>query len=83
MQRNIGLPFKVIIVKISGIDGANGRAEDVAERRRIVAASIEFHLFVKLAYVFLSCDKHLSRGVTIRPSLRRSPNRFIIMSEQP
>ena len=67
----------------SGIDGANGRAEDVAERQRIVAASSEFRLFGKIACDFLSCDKHLASGVTIRLSLRRSPNDFVIMSEQP
>ena len=65
----------------SSIDGANGRAEDVAERKRIVAASTEFRLFGKIACDFLSCDKHLISGVTIRLSLRRSPNDFVIMSE--
>ena len=65
----------------SGIDGANGRAEDVAERKRIVAASTEFRLFGKIACDFLSCDKHLISGVTIKPSLRRSPNDFVLMSE--
>ena len=65
----------------SGIDGANGRAEDVAERKRIVAASSEFRLFGKIACDFLSCDKHLISGVTMRLSLRRSPNDFVIMSE--
>ena len=65
----------------SGVDGANGRAEDVAERKRIVAASSEFRLFGKIACDFLSCDKHLISGVTIRLSLRRSPNDFVIMSE--
>ena len=64
----------------SGIDGANGRAEDVAERKRIVAASTEFRLFGKIAFDFLSCDKHLISGVTKRLSLRRSPNDFVIMS---
>ena len=67
----------------SGIDGANGRAEDVAERKRTVAASNEFRLFGKIACDFLSCDKHLISGVTIRLSLRRSPNDFVIVSEQP
>ena len=65
----------------SGIDGANGQAEDVAESKRIVAASTEFRLFGKIACDFLSCDKHLISGVTIRLSLRRSPNDFVIMSE--
>ena len=66
----------------SGIDGANGGAEDVAERKRIVAASSEFRLFGKIDCDFLSCDKYLISGVTIRLSLSRSPNDFVIMSEQ-
>ena len=65
----------------SGIDGANGRAEDVAERKRIVAASSKFCLFGKIACDFLSCDKHIISGVTTRLSLRRSANDFVIMSE--
>ena len=65
----------------SSIDGANGRAADVAERKRIVAASSEFRLFGKIACDFLSCDKHLISGVTVRLSLRRSPNDLVIMSE--
>ena len=66
----------------SGIDSANGWAEDFAERKRIVAASSEIRLFGKIACNFLSCDKHLISGVTITLSLRRSPNDFVIMSEQ-
>ena len=68
---------------LSGIDGADGRAEGVAERKRIVAATREFRLFGKITCDFLSCDKRLISGVTIRLSLRRSPNDFVIMSEQP
>ena len=40
----------------SGIDSANGRAEDVAEHKRIVAASSEFRLFGKIA-----CDFFIMR----------------------
>ena len=67
----------------SSIEAADGRAEDAAERKRIVAASREFQFFGKIACDFLSCDKHVISGVTIRLSLRRSPNDFVIMSEQP
>ena len=67
----------------SGIDGANGRAEDVAERKRIVAVPSEFRLFGKIACDFLPFVKHLNNGATIRLSLRQSPNDFVIMSEQP
>ena len=45
--------------------------------------SRDFRLFGKTAWDFLSCDKHLISGVTMRISLRRSPNDFVIMSEQP
>ena len=38
-------------------------------------------LFGKIACDFLSCDKHLISGVTIRLSMRRSPNDLVIMSE--
>ena len=65
----------------SAIVGANGQAEDVAERKRIVAASIEFRLFDGIACDFLSCDKHLINGVTISLSMRRSPIDFVILSE--
>ena len=36
-----------------------------------------------MACDFLSCDKHLISGVTIRLSRRRFPNDLVIMSEQP
>ena len=36
----------------SGIDGATGRAEDVAKQKRIVAASSELRLFGKYACDF-------------------------------
>ena len=50
----------------SGIDGANGRARDVAEHMRIVAASSQFCQFGKNACDFLSCDKHLISSSIIR-----------------
>ena len=65
----------------SAIDGAGGRADDVTERESLVAASNELKLFGKIACNFLSCDKHLLSGVTIRLSLRRSPNDFVVISE--
>ena len=63
------------------MDGTAGRAVDDAERKRLVAASAELRLFGKIACGFLSCDKHLISGVTARLSLRRSPNDFVVMSE--
>ena len=63
------------------IDGNGMRAEDVTERKGLVAASKELELFVKIACDFLSCDKHLISGVTVRLSIRRSPNDFVVISE--
>ena len=65
----------------SAIDGNGRRAEDVMERKGFVAASNQLKLFGKIACDFLSCDKHLLSGVTIRLSLRRSPNDFVVISE--
>ena len=65
----------------ANVDGTAGRAVDFAERKRLVAASAELRLFGKIACDFLSCDKHLISGVTARLSLRRSPNNFVVMSE--
>ena len=65
----------------SAIDGTGRRVEDVTERKRLVAASNELKLFVKIACDFLSCDKHLLSGVTIRLSLRRSPNDCVVIFE--
>ena len=84
MQRKHGLLVKVMIMKIIHqilMVLVGGRAEDVAERKRIVAASSDFRLFGKNACDFLSCDDHLISGVTIRLSLRRFPNGFVIMYE--
>ena len=65
----------------ANLDGTAGRAVDVAERKRLVAASAELRLFGKIACDFVSCDKHLISGVTARLSLRRSHNGFVVMSE--
>ena len=65
----------------SGIDGANGRAEDVAERKRIVAASSEFRLFGKIACDFFIMRQTSYQRCYNKTSLRRSPNDFVIMSE--
>ena len=65
----------------SAIDGIERRAEDVTERKGLVAASNELKLFGKFACDFLSCDKHLLSGVTIRLSLKRSAKDFVVISE--
>ena len=66
---------------LSAIDGNGRRAEEITEHKGLVAALNELKLFGKIACDFLSCDKHLLSGVTIRLSLRRSPNDFVVMSE--
>ena len=66
---------------LSAFDGNGRRADDVTERKVLVAASNELKLFGKIACDFLSCDKHLLSGVTIRFPLRRSPNDFVVISE--
>ena len=65
----------------ANVDGTAGRAVDVAERKHLVATWAELRLFGKIACDFLSCDKHLISGFTARLSLRRSPNDFVVMSE--
>ena len=67
--------------KPSAINGNGRRAEGVTERKGLVAASNELKLFGKIAREFLSNDKHLLSGVTIRLSLRRSPNDFVVISQ--
>ena len=52
--------------KPSATDGIGRRAENNTERKSLVAASNELKLFGKIACDFLSCDKHLLSGVTIR-----------------
>ena len=83
MPRKHGWLVKVIYYEEnpSAIDGAGRRADDVTERKGLVAASSELKLFGKIVCDFLSCDKHLLSGVTIRLSLRRSPNDFVVISE--
>ena len=66
----------------SGIDGANGRAEDVTERKRIVAASSEFVCLVKLLVIFHHVTNILSAVLQMIFS-ETIFNDFVIMSEQP
>ena len=63
------------------IDGNGRRAEDVREREGLLAASKELRLYGEMARDYLSCDKHSISGLTIRLSLRRSPNNFVDLSE--
>ena len=62
----------------ANMNGTAGRAVDVAERKRLVAASAELRLFGKIACDFLSCDKHLISGVTARLSLSCSPKTLLL-----
>ena len=60
------------------IDGTDGRADDVAARKALVANSQENYFIGKPAKDILTCDKHLLSGVTLRISFRRSTNDFVI-----
>ena len=62
-------------------DGADGRADDVAARKALVANSQENYFIGKPASDILTCDKHLLSGVTLRISFRRSTNDFAVISE--
>ena len=63
------------------IDGTDGRADDVAARKALVANSQENYFIGKPASDILTCDKHLLSGVTLRISFRRSTNDFAVISE--
>ena len=63
------------------IDGTDGRADDVAARKALVANSQENYFIEKPASDILTCDKHLLSGVTLRISFKRSTNDFAVFSE--
>ena len=63
------------------IDGTDGRVDDVAARKALVANSQENYFIGKPASNFLTFDKHLLSGVTLRISFRRSTNDFAVISE--
>ena len=63
------------------IDGTDGRADDVAARKALVANSQENCFIGKPVSDILTCDKHLLIGVTLRISFRRSTNDFAVISE--
>ena len=63
------------------IDGTDGRAEDVTERKALVANSNDNYFIGKPSSDILTCDKHLLSGITLRISFRRSKNDFAVISE--
>ena len=63
------------------IDGTNGRANDVAVRKSLVANSQKNYFIGQPASDILTCDKHLLSGVTLRISFRRSTNNFAVIQE--
>ena len=63
------------------IDGADGRADDVAARKALVANSQENYFIGKPASDILTCDKHLLSGVTLRISFRSSTNDFAVVKQ--
>ena len=62
-------------------DGTDGRTDDVAARKPLVANSQENYFIGKPASDILTCDKHLLSGVALRISSRRSTNDFAVISE--
>ena len=78
MQNKHDLPDKKIIMRVIRLVLL---ADDVAERKRILAVFGELHSFGKIACDFLSCDKDLISGNKPRFSLRQSPNDLVIISE--
>ena len=62
------------------IDNTDGRADDVAARKALVANSQENYFIGKPASDILTCDKHLLSGVTLRISFRRFTNDFAVNS---
>ena len=63
------------------IDGTDGRADELAARKALVANSQESYFFGKPASDILTCDKHLISGVTLQISFRRSTKDFAIISD--
>ena len=63
------------------IERQDDRVEDVNARKALVADSLENYFIGKPAIDILACDKHLSSGVTLRISFRRSSNDFAVFSE--
>ena len=62
-------------------DCTDGRADDVAARKGLVANSQENYFTGKPLSDILTCDKHLLSGVTLQISFRRSTNDFAVISE--
>ena len=63
------------------IDGTDGRADNVAAKKALVANSQENYFIGKPASDILTCDKLLLTGVTLRISFRRSTKDFAVISE--
>ena len=56
-------------------------ASTITARQETVRRSAQLTLYGKKATDFFSCDKHLTSGVTLRISFRRSQDDFAIVSE--
>ena len=54
---------------------------EVNRRKLLVRQSAECTFYGKIAVNFLTCDRHLLSGVTLRIAFRRSINDFVIMSD--
>ena len=62
-------------------DATDGRVDDVATRKAIVANSQENNFVGMPASNILICDKHLLSWVTLRISFKRSTNDFVVNLE--
>ena len=83
LQKNTWLVFQGYYYEDepAKIDGADGRVDDVAARKALVANAQENYFIGKPASDILTCDKHLLSDATLRISFRRSTNDFAVISE--
>ena len=67
----------VMVIPMKKINQLLMEMEELMERSAVIAASNELNQFGKISREFMSCDKLLLSGVTLRVSLRRSLNNFV------
>ena len=68
--------------KPAKIDGTDGRTDNVAAIKALVALSQKNYIIGKPDWnAILTCDKHLLSGVTLRISFTRSTKNYVVISE--
>ena len=73
---------KKIWLKCQGYEYEAGvPAATITDRQETVRRSAQLTMYGKIATDFFSCEKHLTSGVTLRISFRRSQDDFTIVSE--